>query len=75
MTHNVVVRRKPGLPARRNECWALVTDLCQSALRLTGALGRMKVEELFCDGRAGATGTGCAARSCAGRGGSTGCWW
>jgi DDE family transposase len=52
VTHNVVVRWKPGLPAKRDECWFLVTDLCQTALRLTDAYGqRMTVEELFRDGK------------------------
>jgi hypothetical protein len=50
LVQNVVVRWKPGLPKRRDECWFLMTDLDQSPIRLSELYGkRMTVEELFRD--------------------------
>jgi hypothetical protein len=50
VTQNVVVRWKPGLPAKRDEAWFLMTDLGGGALRLTDLYGqRMTIEELFRD--------------------------
>jgi hypothetical protein len=47
---NVVVRWKPGLPPRRDECWFLMTDLKGSAHRLCALYGRrMTIEQLFRD--------------------------
>jgi Transposase DDE domain len=52
VTHNIVVRWQPGLPAKRDEPWYLMTDLQGSALQLTALYGkRMTVEELFRDGK------------------------
>lgn len=52
VTHNIVVRWQPGLPAKRDEPWYLMTDLDGSALQLTALYGkRMTVEELFRDGK------------------------
>lgn len=52
VTHNIVVRWKPGLPAKRDEPWYLMTDLEGSALQLTALYARrMTVEELFRDGK------------------------
>lgn len=52
VTHNIVVRWKPGLPAKRDEPWYLMTDLGGSALQLTALYAkRMTVEELFRDGK------------------------
>jgi Transposase DDE domain len=48
----VVVRWKKGLPKKRDECWFLMTDLKQSAYRLSELYAkRMTVEELFRDGK------------------------
>ena len=48
----VVVRWKKGLPKKRDECWFLMTDLTQSAYRLSELYGqRMTVEEFFRDGK------------------------
>jgi hypothetical protein len=52
VTHNIVVRWQPGLPAKRDEPWYLMTDLSGSALQLTALYAkRMTVEELFRDGK------------------------
>jgi hypothetical protein len=52
VTHNIVVRWQPGLPAKRDEPWYLMTDLAGSALQLTALYAkRMTVEELFRDGK------------------------
>ena len=52
VTHNIVVRWKPGLPAKRDEPWYLMTDLGGTALQLTALYGkRMTAEELFRDGK------------------------
>lgn len=48
----VVVRWKKGLPKKRDEAWFLMTDLAQSAYRLSELYARrMTVEELFRDGK------------------------
>jgi hypothetical protein len=48
VTHNIVVRWQPGLPAKRDEPWYLMTDLSSSALQLTALYGqRLTVEELY----------------------------
>lgn len=48
----VVVRWKKGLPKKRDECWFLMTDLDQSAYRLSELYARrMTVEEFFRDGK------------------------
>ncbi len=50
VTQNVVVRWKPGLPAKRDEPWSLMTGLAASALRPADLYGQwMAVEELFRD--------------------------
>jgi len=50
ITHNVVIRWKPGLPKKHDEPWFLMTDLEQTALKLTELYGqRMTIEELFRD--------------------------
>src|SRR5262249_32298532 len=52
LTHNLVIRWKPGLPARRDEPWYLMTDLDRPAAALTDLYAkRMTVEELFRDGK------------------------
>lgn len=49
---HVVVRWKKGLPQHRDECWFLMTDLNQSARRLSELYARrMTVEEFFRDGK------------------------
>jgi DDE family transposase len=46
----VVVRWKKGLPRRRDECWFLMSNLAQSAWRLSELYaGRMTIEEFFRD--------------------------
>jgi hypothetical protein len=48
----VVVRWKKGLPKRRDECWFLMSDLPQSAQRLSELYAaRMTIEEFFRDGK------------------------
>lgn len=48
----VVVRWKRGLPKRRDECWFLMSDLNQSAFRLSELYARrMTIEEFFRDGK------------------------
>jgi hypothetical protein len=48
----VVVRWKPGLPKRRDECWFLMTSLPQSAHRVSELYARrMTIEEFFRDGK------------------------
>lgn len=48
----VVVRWKKGLPKRRDECWFLMSDLDQSAFRLSELYAqRMTIEEFFRDGK------------------------
>ena len=52
VTHNLVIRWKHGLPARRDEPWFLMTDLGEGAVGLTDCYGkRMTTEELFRDGK------------------------
>jgi hypothetical protein len=47
-----VVRWAPGLPRKRYERRTVVTDLCQTALRLTGAYGQRTTDKrLFRDGK------------------------
>jgi hypothetical protein len=54
VTHNVVIRWKRGLPAKRDEPWFLMTDLDANAIQLTDLYARrMSVEELFRDGKDG----------------------
>ena len=46
------MRREPGLPAKRDECWFLVTDLPGTARRLCALYGRrMTTEQLFRDAK------------------------
>jgi hypothetical protein len=48
----VVVRWKKGLPAKRDECWFLMTDQKESAYRLSELYAcRMTIEEFFRDGK------------------------
>lgn len=50
VTQNVVIRRKEGLPPKRDEPWYLMTDLKRPAVALTDLYGRrMTVEGLFRD--------------------------
>jgi hypothetical protein len=52
VVQNVVIRWKKNLPARRDECWFLMTDLQATAIGLSDLYGqRMTVEELFRDGK------------------------
>ena len=46
----VIVRWKKGLPARRDECWFLMSDLKHAALRLSELYAqRMTIEQFFRD--------------------------
>jgi hypothetical protein len=50
VAQRVIVRGKHGLPRRRDACWFLMSDLKQSALRLSEWYGRrMTIEEFFRD--------------------------
>jgi hypothetical protein len=50
VAQHVVVRRKEGLPKKRDEPWFLMTDLRRGAVELTNLYAkRMTVEELFRD--------------------------
>jgi hypothetical protein len=52
VTQHVVVRWKPGLPPKRDECWFLVTDLTGTAHQLCALYGRrVTIEQLFRDGK------------------------
>jgi len=47
---HVVVRWKPGLPPKRDECWFLMTDLAGTAHQLCALYARrMTIEQLFRD--------------------------
>jgi hypothetical protein len=50
VTQNIVVRWRTNLPARRDECWFLMTDLTGTAHQLCQLYGRrMTIEQLFRD--------------------------
>ena len=50
VTQNIVIRWRHNLPARRDECWFLMTDLPGSAHQLCQLYGRrMTIEQLFRD--------------------------
>ncbi len=50
VTQNVVVHWKKNLPAKRDECWFLMTDQTGSAQRICRLYGqRMTIEQLFRD--------------------------
>jgi hypothetical protein len=52
VTHHLVVRWKAGLPKKRDEPWFLMTDVGDTAARLTEGYGkRMTIEEYFRDGK------------------------
>ena len=52
VTQHVVVRWKPGLPEKRDECWFLMTDLKGTAHQLCALYARrMTCEQLFRDGK------------------------
>jgi hypothetical protein len=52
VTQNVVVRWVRGLPARRDECWFLMTSLDAGPARVSTLYGRrMTIEELFRDAK------------------------
>ena len=52
VTQHVVVRWPKNLPAKRDECWFLMTDQPGTAYRLCALYGRrMTVEQLFRDGK------------------------
>ena len=52
VTHNIVVRWKKNLPAKRDECWFLMTDLGGSAHQLCVLYARrMTIEQLFRDNK------------------------
>ncbi len=49
---NIVIRWKPNLPKKRDECWFLMTDQRATPTRLSQLYGRrMAVEQLFRDGK------------------------
>src|SRR5262249_19695506 len=59
VTHNIVIRWRPGLPKRRDEPWYLMTDLDGRAEALCQLYGRrMSVEELFRDHKSRRNGFG-----------------
>jgi hypothetical protein len=50
VTQNIVVRWVRGLPAKRDECWFLMTSLSAGPARISRLYGqRMTIEELFRD--------------------------
>ena len=50
VTQHVVIRWVRGLPAKRDECWFLMTDLTAGPARISDLYGRrMTIEELFRD--------------------------
>jgi hypothetical protein len=50
VTQDIVVRWRKNLPARRDECWFLMTDLSGTASELCALYGRrMTIEQLFRD--------------------------
>lgn len=50
VTQNIVIRWVQGLPARRDECWFLMTDRTAGAAQLSALYGRrMSIEQLFRD--------------------------
>lgn len=50
ITQNVVVRWVRGLPAKRDECWFLMTSLSAGPAQVSGLYGRrMTIEQLFRD--------------------------
>jgi hypothetical protein len=52
LTQNIVIRWRKNLPAKRDECWFLMTDLSGSAEGLCQLYGRrMTIEQLFRDGK------------------------
>jgi hypothetical protein len=52
VTQNIVVRWVRGLPAKRDECWFLMTSLSGGPARISTLYGqRMTVEELFRDAK------------------------
>src|SRR5215216_3580884 len=52
VSQHVVVRWKPGLPPKRDECWFLMTDLMGTAHQLCALYARrMTIEQLFRDGK------------------------
>jgi hypothetical protein len=52
VTHDIVIRWVRGLPARRDECWFLMTSLSAGPARISTLYGqRMTIEELFRDAK------------------------
>lgn len=52
LVQNVVVRWVRGLPAERDECWFLMTDLAAGPAQVSKLYGRrMTIEQLFRDGK------------------------
>ena len=52
LVQNVVVRWVRGLPAKRDECWFLMTDLVAGPAQISRLYGRrMTIEQLFRDGK------------------------
>ena len=50
VTQNIVIRWVRGLPAKRDECWFLMTDLSAGPAQISRLYGqRMTIEELFRD--------------------------
>ncbi len=50
VTHNIVIRWVRDLPAKRDECWFLMTDLNAGPAQISRLYGqRMTIEELFRD--------------------------
>ena len=50
VTQNIVIRWTRGLPAKRDECWFLMTDLCAGPAQISKLYGqRMTIEQLFRD--------------------------
>ena len=52
VTQNIVIRWRKNLPAKRDECWFLMTDLKGTAPQLCALYARrMTIEQLFRDGK------------------------
>jgi hypothetical protein len=59
VTQHVVIRWRKNLPAKRDQCWFLMTDLSGTAPRLCALYGRrMTIEQLFRDHKSKRNGWG-----------------
>jgi hypothetical protein len=52
VNQNIIIRWRKNLPAKRDECWFLMTDLSGTAQQLCALYGRrMTIEQFFRDGK------------------------